>query len=356
MKKHVIIAGGGTGGHIYPALAIAESLKSQNPGVQISFVGTRGGQEVRLVKDYPLYFLPVGGLNQVGWIQKIMVLVKLPWAFILSLWLLIKIRPQYVLGVGGYASGPFVLLASILGFQTGIFESNAMPGITNRWLSRFVKTSFVLFEESKEHLKSSNIQTTGFPVRGSMELSPKREKENLRVLVFGGSQGARGINITVSQALAQYKEDLSQVEFVHQTGRRDFEKIAPQYKGFSNVQCLEYLDPIKKYYDWADVIFCRAGASTLSELSACGKFAILIPFPYASDNHQQKNAESLVQKNAAQMILQKQFTPEVFKLKIQEIQNHPDQIQRYEEQIHALHKEGAAQYIAKEILNKTKKS
>lgn len=346
MSDAVIIAGGGTGGHVYPALAVAQALQKQKSDLRIYFVGTKQGHESRIIKDFPIFFLPVSGLNQMSLLQKTLTLLKIPFAFLMSIFILLKVRPKYVLGVGGYASGPFVLMAALMGFKTGLFESNAIPGITNRWLSRFVGTCMTLFEESKKYFKNKNVILTGFPVRSSMLASPQRVNGKLKVLVFGGSQGARGINATVSEALTLYKKELAGFEFVHQTGKLDFATISPRYKDHVNVTCLEYLDPIKKYYDWADVVFCRAGASTLSELSVCGKAAVLIPFPFAADNHQQKNAESLVQKQAAQMILQKEFTPEVFKKKVLEFAEHRDVIATYEQNIQRLYKAGAAETIA----------
>lgn len=350
MSNAVIIAGGGTGGHVYPALAIAQALQKQDSKLHIYFVGTKQGHESRIIKEFPIFFLPVSGLNQMSVLQKILTLIKIPLAFILSVYILLKIRPKYVLGVGGYASGPFVLVAALLGFKTALFESNAIPGITNRWLSRFVGVCMTLFEESKKYFKSENIILTGFPVRSVMGPSPQREGAKMRVLIFGGSQGARGINSTVSEALSLYKKELASIEFVHQTGKLDYSTISSRYKDHVNVTCLEYLDPIKKYYDWADVIFCRAGASTLSELAVCGKAAVLIPFPFAADNHQQKNAESLVEKQAAQMILQKEFTPEVFKKKVLEFAGDKSLIAMYEQNIQRLYKPGAAETIANIIL------
>ncbi len=352
MTKNIIIAGGGTGGHVYPGLAVAQALLKKDPTLKIFFVGTRQGHESRIIpqNNFPIFYLPVSGLNQTSILQKIITLIKLPFAFLRSLYILLKLKPAFVFGVGGYASGPFVLVAALCGFKTSLFESNAIPGITNRWLSRYVKSCLTLFEESREYFRNTNVVVTGFPVRNNMTVSPKRSGDKLRVLVFGGSQGARGINNTVSQALIQFKKDLAPFEFVHQTGKLDFSAISSLYKDHVNVKCLEYLDPIKKYYDWADVVFCRAGASTLSELAANGKAAVLIPFPHAADNHQQKNGESLLSKNAAQMILQKDFTPETFREKVLKFSMDRDILLNLESNIQKLNKPGAADAIATHIL------
>lgn len=353
-KKTILIAGGGTGGHIYPGLAIAQELKKIESSIDIHFVGTKQGLESRIIpqNNYPIHYLSISGFNNLSLYQKVVALLKLPVAFFQTLNLLFKLKPDFIFGVGGYASGPMVLMASLLGYPTALFESNAIPGLTNRILSYFVRTSFSLFEESKNFLKSKEIYLNGFPVRGQMELCPERSHQNLRVLVFGGSQGARGINKTVSEALVNFDKEFQGIDFVHQTGKLDFEKIEPLYKNIKNVEVMEYLDPIKKYYDWADVIFCRAGASTISELSACGKAAVLIPFPYAADDHQRKNALSLAQKNASLFIDQKEFTKERFLTLVDFFKTHREEISKLEKNIHVLHKKDAAKSIATYIMGK----
>lgn len=352
MKRRIFIAGGGTGGHIYPGLAIAQELQKADPEIEIHFVGTRHGLESKIIPSngFPLHYISVGGLKNVIWYKKLFIFFKFPIVFFQCLYLLIKYKPQFVFGVGGYSSGPFVLTAAIIGKKTALFESNAQPGITNRILSYFVGTSFTLFEESQKYLKSKEVILSGFPVRGQMTLSPKRKNSNLHVLIFGGSQGARGINITASEMIRKFSDQLQDVEFVHQTGRLDFLTYQKLYQDAKNVECREYLDPIKQYYDWADLVICRAGASTISELSACGKAAIFIPFPFAADNHQQKNAESLESIGAAEMILQKNFTSDLFFKKIQEFKSNKEKILELELQIHKRYKANAAKTIVEKIL------
>lgn len=352
MKKTIFIAGGGTGGHIYPGLAVAQALKKEDFSLDIRFVGTAYGLENKIIpqNDFPLHLINIGGLNGVSFLKKILVLLKFPIAFFQCVYLILKYRPICVFGVGGYSSGPFVLTAAMLGRPTALFESNAHPGITNRILSQFVQVSFTLFEESKNYLKTKIVEIFGFPVRNNMALSPKRDGKTLKVLIFGGSQGARGINITVSQALNKFPEELKDVEFVHQTGKLDYPTYKDAYADKKNVKCMEYLDPIKSYYDWADVIFCRAGASTLSELGACGKAAVLIPFPFAADDHQKKNAESMVNRNAARMILQKDFTAENFLKTVLDFKKNPEKVLELEKNIQKTYIPNAAQNIAKYVL------
>lgn len=353
MKKVIFVAGGGTGGHIYPGLAVAQALQKEDPNVEVHFVGTEYGLEKKIIpqNNFPLHMISIGGLNSVSFFKKLVVFLKFPIAFFQCVFLILKYRPVYVFGVGGYSSGPLVLTAALLGRRTAIFESNAIPGITNRILSRFVSASFTLFEESKKYLKTKTTEIFGFPVRNNMQPSPRREPSKaLRVLIFGGSQGARGINITVSEAINKYSNEFKDVEFVHQTGRLDYPTYKDFYKNNSNVKCLEFLDPIKSYYDWADLIFCRAGASTLSELAACGKAAVLVPFPFAADDHQKKNAESMVKRGAAQMILQKDFTAETFAKTVHDFKNKPEKVFELEKNIQKTYIPNAAQNIAKFIL------
>ena len=178
MKKTIFIAGGGTGGHIYPGLAVAQALVKEDPSVEIHFVGTKMGLENKIIpqNNFPLHLIDISGINGVPFLKKIIALIKFPIAFLQCIYLILKYRPLYVFGVGGYSSGPFVLTASLLGRKTSLFESNAIPGVTNRILSRFVDVSFTLFEESKKYLKTKVVEIFGFPVRNNMSLSPKREK------------------------------------------------------------------------------------------------------------------------------------------------------------------------------------
>jgi UDP-N-acetylglucosamine--N-acetylmuramyl-(pentapeptide) pyrophosphoryl-undecaprenol N-acetylglucosamine transferase len=319
-KKNVVIAGGGTGGHIYPGIAIARAIKDQYPDYEVHFVGTPTGLENKIVprEGFPLHHISIGKLNHAGGLKsKIMTILGIPRAFVQSVALLMELKPQAVLGVGGYASGPFVLVASLLGFRTAIWEPNAFPGMTNRWLSRFVGKSFVVFEEAAKFLKSRTISQVGLPIRKEVEALAKRETsinigkdaQEFHILVFGGSQGARSINAAVQEAVLKGGEWLNNTKIIHQTGPVDYANVSAAYKGHGQVEAHEYLYQMEKNYDWADLIICRAGASTVAEVSACGKPAIFIPLPWAADDHQRKNAETLLEQNAATMILQKDLTP-----------------------------------------------
>lgn len=326
------IAAGGTGGHIYPGIALAESLKKKDPQSQIYFVGTPHGLENKIVgsKGYPILHLKIGRLNKnVSRFERILTVLQLPLSFLKSLTLLIKYRPKAVIGVGGHASGPMLLMASLIQVPTVIWEPNAMPGMANRLLAKFVSLACIVFPESKKFMRARRFFEVGLPLRAEIETFASRPVQDtgenqLRLLVFGGSQGARGINRVVVDFIRQFPEWLDHNELIHQTGPTDFEQIKTEYgrlSGHRNLEVLSFIDDMASKYSHANLVVARSGTGTLAELAATGKPSILIPLPHAADNHQQKNAEAFVVENAAIMILQKDLTVEKFRetlLKFQE--------------------------------------
>lgn len=357
-SDNIVIAGGGTGGHIYPALAIAQSIQKLNPKYKIHFVGTPAGLEKEIVPKYgfPLHLINVGKLNKnMGLWIRLKTLVLMPFSFFQCLLLLKKLNPKFALGVGGYASGPFVLIASIFGVPAGIWEPNAFPGLANRILKLFVKHVFVVFRESREHFGKIDVKAVGLPVRAQMksinhEIGPRK----FRVLIFGGSQGARAINKVVVEALTKDKNWYDDIEFVHQIGNVDYDWAKESYTDCSqNINYFRYLDDMEKRYSWADLVICRGGISTLAELAACRRAGVIIPLPTAADNHQQKNAEVLVNAGAAKMILQKDFNAETFKRIILDFKSHPEKIAEIEKNVPRFYSPDAAaeigQFILKEI-------
>lgn len=363
MKKIVMIAGGGTGGHIYPGIAIAKALAKLDSSVDIHFVGTSSGLETKIIprEAYPLHLIAGGKLNFSGNVlQKIKTLIKLPWGFLQSVFLLLKYRPHVVLGVGGYASGPFVLVASLMGFSTSIWEANVHPGMANRWLSKYVKKCFLVFEESKKYLKSQNNFVFGIPVRQEMEINPSqvsaRESDGeFHLLHYGGSQGSRIIGRTLCSALLQDKSWTEKLKVVHQTGSTDHQDFLQRYKDILNsglVDVHEFIYDMKKYYQWADLVLCRGGASTLNELAAFGLPAIIVPLP-AADAHQEHNAQVLVRAGAARMILQKDLTEQRLIAEIQSLRNDPQARAQLQQNIRRFYRPQAAEHIAKELLRES---
>ena len=355
MKPTIVIAGGGTGGHIYPGVAIARAVQKLNPETEIHFVGAYGGLEEKIVprEGFALHLVSVGRLHKsVSLTTRLTTLFKMPFALLQCVRILFQLKPIAVLGVGGFASGPMLLMASLLGYRTYIWEPNAMPGMANRWLSRFVTETLLVFEEARKYLHARKIRQVGIPVRFSLDVKVPSLASKLKVLIFGGSQGARAINEIVFQAIERGSSKvLSQIELVHQTGSNDYarglkiyEKAPPQF------QCFEYLHDMKERYQWCDIVIARSGASTVAEVIACRKAAIFIPLPTAADDHQRKNAEVLVKKNAAEMILQKDLSVEKFLSVIDDFVQHRDKIAKFADSVQSFEFAKSDEEIAQILL------
>lgn len=356
-KKYVFIAGGGTGGHIYPGVAIAKALQAQGSDIEVHFVGTPIGLEVEIIpkENLPLHLISIGKLNYSGqWWKKIKTLLQLPAALWQSLKILLEYKPIFVLGVGGYASGPFVLMASVLGFNTGLWEPNAYPGLANRWLSRFVDLAFLVFESSKKHLSRVSCFQYGMPIRAELERGPlqKEQEQNsfFNILCFGGSQGARAINQALLKVIEhQGSQWPQQVRVVHQIGKLDWSLFEQSYRPYTSwVTPLPFIFEMPKYYEEAELVICRAGASTIAEVSAFGVVPILIPLPLA-DGHQEKNAQILVDANAGVMILQKDLTPERLLAEIEQLRGNPQRMAEMASHLKKLYQPKAAERIAAHI-------
>lgn len=356
-KKNVVIAGGGTGGHIYPGVAIAKAIKAQHGDYEVHFVGTPTGLENKIVprEGFPLHHINVGKLNHSGGIlKKLKTILGIPNSIVQSIALLMELKPQAVLGVGGYASGPFVLVASLMGFRTAIWEPNAFPGMTNRLLSRVVGRSFVVFEEASKYLHSAETLQVGVPIRKEVEeLSQKKfqkDEQEFHILIFGGSQGARSINMTVREAIEKGGEWLKNTKIIHQTGPLDFASLKESYKGMGDIEAHEYLYEMEKSYEWADLVICRAGASTVAEVAAAAKLTLFIPLPWAADDHQRKNAESLVRHRAAEMILQQDLNSGTLIQKIEDLKKDTQRRQEMRENLTKFYKSRAAEKMAELLL------
>ena len=356
MKK-IMIAGGGTGGHLYPGLAIARALQKLDPEVEIHFVGSAGGLEAKIIpkEKFPLHLIAGGKLNFSGNpLLKIKTLLKLPVGILQSMILIWKMKPTFVLGVGGYASGPFLLAAALMGKKTAIWEANVFPGMANRWLAKLVKKCFLVFDESKKYLPHANAQVFGMPVRAEMEQTGAapavRTDDRFHLLHYGGSQGSRAIGRTLCAAIQKGGSWTDSLKVVHQTGSLDHKDFLERYKGFESlVEIHEFIYNMPDFYRWADLVVCRGGASTLNELAAFGLPAIVIPLP-AADGHQEHNARMLVNGNAARMILQSDLTPERLIEEIQMLRNDPGLREQMRQNLKNFHRPRAAEAIAKAIL------
>jgi len=304
----VIIAGGGTGGHIFPAIAIAEALKADFPEAIIHFVGTRYGMETELVPraGYPLLTLPIRGFLGKGISEKLALLWRLPASLLISLCLIARYRPKVVIGVGGYASGPLLLVAALLRIPTLIQEQNAFPGITNRLASRVARVALCGFAEAAKWLKCPVI-VTGNPVRNSLGAALPWSPERKQILILGGSQGARSLNRILPQLLREtLGEDAPKV--VHQCGSRYSEEVKASYEGAAfEVEVTPFIDNIGDAMNRSLMLICRAGAGTIAELAQMRVPAILVPFPQAAHDHQTYNARSLAKSGAVRLLPESQF-------------------------------------------------
>ena len=349
----VLIAGGGTGGHVFPGIALAEEVVGRHPGHDAVFVGTARGLEATVVPaaGFPIELIQVKGLKGKGLGQRLANLMLIPGALLRSILILRKWRPDVVIGVGGYASGPVVLAAWLLRIPTAVQEQNAVAGFTNRLLGRFVWAVFTAFPEAARHFPKRKVQQLGNPIRRAMLdnfMRPTRPHDRLHVLVFGGSQGAHALNMRLVEALPHLADLRDRLTFTHQTGAREREAVEKGYRacGFEP-EVKEFITDMSAAYAQSDLVVCRAGATTLAELTVCQKPSILIPFPFAADDHQVVNARSLVEAGAAVMIEERSLTGELLAKEIRAILTSPD---RRKQMARAAGRLGAPQ-AAREIID-----
>jgi UDP-N-acetylglucosamine--N-acetylmuramyl-(pentapeptide) pyrophosphoryl-undecaprenol N-acetylglucosamine transferase len=324
----VIIAGGGTGGHLYPGIAVAEEFmdRTKNTGDRILrndivFVGTAYGIEARVIprEGYPIRFLKAEGLVGKSLFKKIKAII----IFLLSIFgayrIVRSVRPDIVIGAGGYASAGMVITSHFKSIPTLILEQNSVPGFANKFLGRFADAIAVTYQESISFFPHEKTYLTGNPVRKQILIKDEKkayalfplEKGKFTIFVFGGSSGARSINYSMTESL-NYLLDLRQnIQFLHQTGERDCETVKEAYRrlGFNGI-VVPFIYQMAEAYTLADIVICRSGATTLSEITAVGKPAILIPYPYAASNHQEYNARKLEDMGAAKMMLDRELNGE----------------------------------------------
>lgn len=305
----VIVAGGGTGGHVIPAVAIARELQSHY-NADVLFIGTARGLETRLVPaaGFRLELVTVGGLNRVGLATRLKTLFDLPRAMVQSARIISEFRPDVMIGVGGYASGPAMLAASLMSVPMLAFEPNVIPGIANRVVAPMVRAAAVHFAATQRYFR--NAVVTGVPVRREFFQVPAR-LENTRptLLVFGGSQGAHAINLAVIESLTKLARAVPGIHLIHQTGEKDYEHVqgAVVDSGISG-EVSRFIDDMPGAFARADLLLCRSGASTVAEVAAAGKPAIFVPLPTAADDHQRQNAKTLADAGAARLLPQSDLT------------------------------------------------
>jgi UDP-N-acetylglucosamine--N-acetylmuramyl-(pentapeptide) pyrophosphoryl-undecaprenol N-acetylglucosamine transferase len=353
MLKRVVITTGGTGGHIFPALAVAEKIREQNPDCKICFLGGESGPEAALARKAGLEFkgLPARGVLGRG-IRSLATVFWLSQSLIKSFLFLRSFKPEVVIGFGGYAGFVPVLVARWMGLPTAVHEQNSLPGVTNRILGKRVDRVFLTFPDEHGFFPEDKVILSGNPIRG--EIVSLAAKETLshamgkRLLVLGGSQGARAINQAVTDCLSQLKTQ--GIEIWHQTGKRDFEEVNKVYaRKYPQAKVEPFIEDMAKAYAYADLVLCRSGATTLAELCAAAKPAILVPFPYATHNHQLTNAKVLERAGAAMVLVQSYLEEINLAQVIEDLLCAPDKLEKMARAARSLARPNAAEIIVEEL-------
>lgn len=352
----LLIAGGGTGGHLYPGIALAEEVKTRHPRNEVLFVGSPRGLEVKAVPraGFPLELVDVGPLKRQGLLGFVRGIFRLPRAFLQSNAILRRFDPDVVVGVGGYASGPLVLAAWLRRVPTAVQEQNALPGFTNRLLGRFVRACFIAFDEARQGFPRAKTHLLGNPIRRAFLdnfLHTKPPGARLSILVTGGSQGAHVLNLRVLEALELLAPALGpRLEVLHQTGAKDEAEIAARYEKLAPTglvaRAAAFIDDMAQAYAGADLLVCRAGATTIAELTVCKKPSILVPFPFAADDHQTVNARSLVASGAAILLPEAELTGEKLAAELRALEGDRDRLKKMSRQSALLGRPEAAREIA----------
>lgn len=314
----VIMAGGGTGGHLFPGLAVAREFQRRDQMTKVLFVGTKQGIESRVLprEGFRLETIPVRGLKGRGLRGLAEAAYGIPASLWRSLGILSRFRPDLVVGLGGYSSGPVLVAAKMKRRRAVIMEQNLHPGFTNRILGRVVDRVFTSYDESTAYFPRAKVVVSGNPVRWQSLPAIARD-EKFTLLVFGGSAGAHRINVSVVEALKTLRDLASGLRVIHQTGEADFAAMKRAYSLLPfETEVMPFIDTMDQAYARADLTLCRAGASTVAELTAFGKAAIVVPYPYAAYDHQRANAHALEERGAAEMLLDRELDGERLAWKI----------------------------------------
>jgi UDP-N-acetylglucosamine--N-acetylmuramyl-(pentapeptide) pyrophosphoryl-undecaprenol N-acetylglucosamine transferase len=362
----LLIAGGGTGGHLFPGMAVAEEFLARNLSNEVLFVGTEHGIEARAVPaaGYRIELITAAGIRGKGLFSQFKGVAMMLYGYALSRKILKTFQPDMVLGVGGYASLPMVLAAKGMQIPRYIHEQNAIPGMTNKLLARFSDLVFITLEESARFFPKEKTLLTGNPLRRQIlnmiaanrrETLPSAHKPSFRLFVFGGSQGAHAINTAMIDALPHLANLSGRLEICHQTGEKDCTETRAAY-GKSGIPSTvqPFISDMAAEYQVADLIICRAGATTIAEVTACGKTCLFIPFPHAVDDHQRRNAEALLKKQACFMLLERELTGERLATMIRELMNDPESVRQTGEAAFGLARLDAATIIVDEMMRKAR--
>ena len=354
MKRKVVIAGGGTGGHLFPGVALAKALKRNDITMEITFVGTKQGIESKVLpgEGFKLKTIISSGLLGKRGLNRWISWSKLPVGATQSMCFLIRNRPNLVVGVGGYVSAPLVFSAWLLRIPILIHEQNAFPGMANKWLGKIADKVAVSYKESKQFFSKKKVEVTGNMIHEKLcqprEEFPPPLKQPFGVLILGGSQGAHSINMAMVEALDLLSDRKERLHITHQTGDADYENVKKQYaaKGFS-ANVMSFVTDMPVRYRLASLVICRSGATTLAEITAAGRVSFLIPFPYAANNHQEHNARIIEAASAGEVILDKEISGERIAKSIKKAMDEPENLQRMENNSYRLGSRDATEKVRK---------
>ena len=352
MTRTILIAAGGTGGHLFPGIAVADELVRRDGTTRVVFAGTARGLETRLVPraGYALELLPILPLNGIGLARTLKGLLVLPWGLLRSLLLVLRLRPAAVLGIGGYAGGPVTLLAALVGVRAVILEPNAKPGFTNRVLKPFARAAACAYEETRDAFGRKGV-LTGNPVRGGFASLPGKEhREPMTLLAFGGSQGSRVLNRALVAALP-HLPGAERLRIVHQTGPAMREEIEAAYRAAGRpAEVVAFLDDMEARVAAADLVLARSGATTCAELTVAGRASILVPFALAADDHQRTNARALEAAGAARMLEERDLSGESLGGAVRALVDTPARLRAMDEAARRLGRPDAAARVADLLL------
>ena len=354
MKQKVVIAGGGTGGHLFPGIALARALKRNDMTIEITFVGTKQGIESKVLpgEGFKLKTIISSGLLGKRGLNRWVSWSKLLVGAVQSMCFLIRNRPNLVVGVGGYVSAPLVFSAWLLRIPILIHEQNAFPGMANKWLGKIADKVAVSYKESKQFFSKKKVEVTGNMIHEKLcqprEEFPPPLKQPFGVLILGGSQGAHSINMAMVEALDLLSDRKERLHITHQTGDADYENVKKQYaaKGFS-ANVMSFVTDMPVRYRLASLVICRSGATTLAEITAAGRVSFLIPFPYAANNHQEHNARIIETASAGEVILDKEISGERIAKSIKKAMDEPENLQRMENNSYRLGSRDATEKVRK---------
>jgi UDP-N-acetylglucosamine--N-acetylmuramyl-(pentapeptide) pyrophosphoryl-undecaprenol N-acetylglucosamine transferase len=311
MKLTVVMAGGGTGGHVIPALAVARELRRR--GHHPFFIGTRRGHEARLVPQagFPIEWIAIGGFNRVSLARRLQTLWQLPLSLLRVIVLFLRRRPGAVFSMGGYVAAPVTVTAALFGVPIVLMEPNAIPGLANRRIGRFVRKALINFPETADYFPSGVSEATGVPVREEFFRIEPAQHERFTLLVTGGSQGSRTLNNAMRASWPLFAPMRDRLRILHQTGPATHAQLAKEFAATGLTgEVTAFITDMPQAFAEADLVVSRSGASTVSELAAAGRAAVLVPFPYAADNHQLRNAEAFARTGAGIVVEDAQFTGE----------------------------------------------